>query len=92
MGLKINIDKTKEMDVTKRKEQMKVKVVVRIHTIKLVRSFRYLGRLMSENGKCDAEIRSIIPMVKAVFGQMRRILTNVNLRREIRLRVLKGYI
>ena len=69
-----------------------MKAVIANQTIKQVRSFRYLGSLMSENGKCDAEKRSRIAMGKAKFGQMRGILTNMNLSGEIRLRVLKGYI
>ena len=92
VGLKINIDKTEMMGVAKRREPLKVKVVIGNQTIKQVRSFRYLGSLMGENGKSDAEIRSRIAMGKARFGQMRGILTNVNLSREIRLRVLKVYI
>ena len=92
VGLKINIDRTEVIGVTKRREQLKVKVVIENHIIKQVRSFRYLGSLMSENGKCDAEIRSRIAMGRARFGQMRGILTNMNLSREIRLRALKGYI
>ena len=54
VGLNINIGKTEVMGVTKREEEIKVKVVIGNQTIKQVRSFRYLGSLMSENGKCDA--------------------------------------
>ena len=92
VGLKINIDKTEVMGVTKRKEEMKEKAVRGIQTIKQVRSFKYLGSLMSENGRCDAEIRSRIAMGKARFGQLRGTLTNMNLSREIQRRVLQSYI
>ena len=37
-----------------------MKAVIGNQTIKQVRSFRYLGSLMSENGKCDTEKRSRI--------------------------------
>ena len=60
--------------------------------LKQVRSFRYLGSLVSENGRCDAEIRSRIGIGKANFGQMRGILTNMSLSIEVRLRILKSYI
>ena len=37
-----------------------MEAVIGNQTIKQVRSFRYLGSLMSENRKCDAEKRSRI--------------------------------
>ena len=47
--------------------------------IKQVSSFRYLGSLVEENGKCDAEIKARIGMAKANFGKMRDLLTNMSL-------------
>ena len=49
VGLKINVGKIEVKDVTKRKEQMKVMVVIGNKKIKQNRSFRYLGNLVSEN-------------------------------------------
>ena len=92
VGLKINIGKTEVMGVTKRKEQLRVNVNVGGEAVKQVRTFRYLGSLMDEDGRCDAEIRSRIGMGKANFGQMRRILTSMSLSIGIRLRILKCYI
>ena len=92
VGLKINIGKTEVMGVTKRKEQLRVNVNVGGQAVKQVRSFRYLGSLVDEDGRCDAEIRSRIGMGKTNFGQMRRILTSRNLSTGIRLRILKTYI
>ena len=92
MGLKINIGKTEVMGVTKRKEQLRVNVNIDGQAVKQVRSFRYLGALVDEDGRCDAEIRSRIGMAKANFGEMRRILTDLNLGIGIRIRTLKCYI
>ena len=68
MGLKINIGKTEVMGITKSKGQLRVVVDIGGQTVKQVSSFRYLGSLVSEDGKCDAEIRSRIAMGKARFG------------------------
>ena len=92
MGLKINIGKTEVMGIPKSKGQLRVVVNIGGQTVKKVSSFRYLGSLVSEDGKCDAEIRSRIAMGKARFGQMRRILTSMSLSSEVRLRLLKSYI
>ena len=92
VGLRINIGKTEVMGVTKKKDQLRVNVRIGGQAVKQVKSFRYLGSLVDEDGRCDAEIRSRIGMAKANFGQMRRILTSLNLSRGIRLRILKSYI
>ena len=92
MGLKINIGKREVMGITKRKGQLTVVVNIGGQRVKQVSSFRYLGSLVSEDGKCDAEIRSRIAMGKARFGQMRRILTSMSLSSEVQLRLLKSYI
>ena len=55
-------------------------------------SFRYLGSLVCEDGKCEREISSIIGMGKATFGQIRTILTNLGIGIETRMRLLKTYV
>ena len=58
VGLKINIGKSEVMGVTKTKEPLRVNVIVSRQVLKHVRAFRYLGSLVSEDIRCDAEIRS----------------------------------
>ena len=90
--MKINIGKTEVMGVTKRTEQLRVEAYVNGKEVRQVSSFRYLGSLISENGRCDAEIKSRIAMAKGNFGKMRRILTNLSLGMNICLRLLKCYV
>ena len=92
IGLKINIGKTEVMGMTKRTEQLRVEAHVNGEAVRQVSSFRYLGSLISEDGRCDAEIKSRIAMAKSNFGKMRRILTNLSLGMNIRLRLLKCYV
>ena len=47
---------------------------------------------MCEDEKSDSEIRSIIAMGKAAFGQVRTILTNLGIGPETRMRLLKTYV
>ena len=56
-----------------------------------VSSFRYLGRLVCEDGKCDSEIWSKITIGKAAFGQIKTILTNLGIGIGTRMRQLKTY-
>ena len=92
IGLKINIGKTEVMGVTKRTEQLRVEAHVNGEAVRQVSSFRYLGSLISEDGRSDAEIKSRVAMAKGNFGKMRRILTNMSLGMNIRLRLLKCYV
>ena len=52
IGLKINIGKTEVMGVTKRTEQMRVDAHVKGEAVRQVSYFRYLGSLISEDGRC----------------------------------------
>ena len=65
--------------VTKRKEQLRVEAYVNGKSVRQVSFLIYLGSLIFEDGRCDAEIKSRIAMAKANFGKMRRILTNLSL-------------
>ena len=57
-----------------------------------VRAFRYLGSLVTDDGKCDSEIRLRIAMGKAAFGQMRTILRNLGIGMQTKMRLLKAYV
>ena len=57
-----------------------------------VGKFRYLGSLISEDGRCDTEITTRIAISKSNFGKMRKLLTNMSLSVELRVRLLKTYI
>ena len=92
IGLKINIGKTAVMGLTKKTEQLRVEAHVNGEAVRQVSFFRYLGSLISEDGRCDAEIKSRIAMAKGNFGKMRRILTNLSLGMNIRLKLLKCYV
>ena len=71
--------KTKVLGLTKRRKQLEVNVTLEGRALEQVSSFRYLGSLVCEDGKCDREIRLRIAMLKAAFGQMRTILTNLSI-------------
>ena len=78
--------------VTKRRERLPVNVALAGETINQVATFRYLGSVVSEDGRCEAEIRTRIGMAKGNFGKIRNVLTNLRLDAKLILRILKCYI
>ena len=79
IGLNINIGKSEVIWVTKKTEQLRVEAHVIGEAVRQVISFRYLASIISDDGRCDAEIQSRIAMAKSNFGKMRRIQTNLRL-------------
>ena len=92
VGLRINVAKTEVMGITKRRERLMVNLNIEGAALYQVDKFRYLGSLVSEDGRCDDEIRARIGMAKSDFGSMRRILTNMSLGGQLRLRLLRCYV
>ena len=91
-GLKINIGKTEVMGLTKRSEELPVNISLRGGTLNQVNSFRYLGSLVADDGRCDSDIRGRIGMAKTTFGQIRKILVSLSINIRTRIRVLKAYV
>ena len=51
----------------------------RDNTIKQVHKFNYLGSLLTENGKCDEEIKKRIGMATDAFQKLQKIVKNSKL-------------
>ena len=92
LGLRINISKTEVMGVTIRRERLPVSITVAGESLNQVATFKYLGCVLSEDGRCKSEIRARIGMAKANFGEIRKLLTNPSLDAQLRLRMLRCYI
>src|ERR1700759_1546379 len=71
-GMKINIKKTKVMRVSR-----EGKVNIRINDTKLeqVKSFKYIGHTITDDGRCETEIKCRIAQTKEAFGNRKELLT-----------------
>ena len=72
--MRINVKKTKVMKVT-REGQGKVSIVIDGQQLEQVSSFKYLGRWITEDGKCELEVRTRIARAKEAFSKRRELLT-----------------
>ena len=91
-GLHMNIRKTKSMLFSKQKEIPPISIVVNGQTVEQVKHFQYLGALVTEDGKCESEIKRRIALAKSKFSNMRSILTCHDLPLRTKVRLTKCYI
>ena len=92
MGLSLNVKKTECMVVSKKSSNPRCSLVSKGEHIKQVTKFKYLGYLITSDGRCTTEIRKRIAMAKETFQKMKPILTNRNVTMTTKTRILKTYI
>ena len=72
----MNVKKTKSMVFSRNKDIPKLKLLINGNEIERVKSFQYLGALVTEDGKCECELNKRIAVAKNNFAKMSRILTD----------------
>src|SRR5688572_5890685 len=90
-GLSINIKKTECM-VKSKKISPKCELNLDGSKIKQVENFIYLGSLITEDGRCDGEIKRRIALAKDAFQKLENILLNRKLSIEVKKRILDCYV
>ena len=86
-GTDINVrpGKTEVMRSTKRREDLDVNILLNGMVVPKVYNYTYLG-------KTESEVIKRIGMAKTSFGNVRKVLTNMDSKFEIRLRLLKCFV
>ena len=100
--LDITIEKSEEMGLTLKKTECMVNSKKAIapscnlqskgQQIKLVKKFKYLGYMITSDGKCITEIKKRIATAKDAFQKLSLILKNRNISMTTKFRVLKTYV
>ena len=92
-GMEVNITKTECMVIQKDpKNDNTCNIMIHGEQLKNVESFKYLGSLVTTDGRCNKDIRSRIAQAKQAFMDLRNILRNKQMSFGIRFRVLKCYV
>jgi hypothetical protein len=68
-GVEINVGKTKVMRISR--EQFPVKIMIDQKQLENVESFKYLGSIFTNDGRCTCEIKCRIAMAKAASNKKR---------------------
>ena len=93
-GLQINYGqgKTEVMGLTKRAQDLNVNVNIEGKHITQVEKYKYLGVMVTKDGKCETEVLKRIGMAKSSFNNMRTILTNMKISMKLRIRLVKCFV
>ena len=92
MGLTLNVKKTECMVISKKAIAPSCNLQSRGQQIKLVKKFKYLGYMITSDGKCITEIKKRIATAKDAFQKLSLILKNRNISMTTKFRVLKTYV
>jgi hypothetical protein len=91
-GLSLNSRKTEVMVVSKSENPPTCKIKVEGRDLKQVDTFKYLGTIITSDGRCVTEIKSRVGQAKASFLKMKNILCNQSISIKVRKRTLQCYI
>uniref|UniRef100_A0A8D9EGU9 Craniofacial development protein 2 n=1 Tax=Cacopsylla melanoneura TaxID=428564 RepID=A0A8D9EGU9_9HEMI len=85
-GLKINVKKTKRMDINCRGNE---DIMLDGEIIEKVESFQYLGSVVTTNGGADEDVTQRILKARRAFIQLNPIWKSAQLRRRTKLRIFQ---
>ena len=68
-----NIKKTKVMKVSRKGEGV-INITIDLEILEHVERFKYLGALITSDGRCETEIKTMIGMAKNAFNQRKELL------------------
>jgi len=87
--MEMNVEKTKVMRISR--QPFPVKIVIDQKQLENVESFKYLGSILTNDGKCTGEIKCRIAMAIAAFNKKRALFTST-LDLKLRKKLAKCYI
>ena len=92
-GLKMNTKKTKTMVVRRDLEDgSTAKIKVDGVILEQVKKYQYLGQLITEDGRCEAEIKRRIEIARTNFLKMKNVLTSKRIGISTRKKILYCYV
>jgi len=88
-GMEMNVEKTKAMRISK--QPSPITSMIDQKQLENVESFKYLGSMLTKDGRYTCEIKSRIVMVKAAFNKKKKLFTST-LDLNLRKKQVKCYI
>ena len=91
-GMSINVNKAEYLVVTKQETVPRLTLFLKGNSIKQTKHFRYLGSLISNNGRCANKIKRRIVLAKQAVIDLGYIFRNKKMSFRIRFCLLKCYV
>jgi len=88
-GKEMNVEQTKVIRISR--QPSPVKIMINQKQLENVESFKYLGSILTSDGRCTCEIKCRIAMAKAAFNKERTLFTST-LDLELRKKLVKCYV
>jgi len=85
-GMEINVEKTKVMRISRK--SFPLKIMIDQKQLQDLESFKYLGSILTNDGRCTCEIKCKIAMAKAAFNKKIALFTST-LDLELRKKLVK---
>ena len=92
VGLELNSKKTEVMVLSRKEEPPLINITINSIKLKQRDHFKYLGALVSSDGRNNTEISARIAQAKMMFQKMKTVLTNSHISIQTRKRTLECYI
>jgi hypothetical protein len=73
-GMEVNVEKTKIMRISR--QPSPITIMIDQKQLENVKCFKYLGSMLTEDGKFTCEIKSRIAMEKAAFNKKKNLFTS----------------
>ena len=90
-GLSVNITKTQVMVISKSETQETANITIEGKRLEQVSRFSYLGSIITQNGRCDEDIKTRIIIAKEAFNKVKNLVTNTSISVRLRQRFVKAY-
>ena len=87
----MNVKKTKAM-VVSRQSNVKVNIRVNGQMLEQVHRFEYLGQWISDDGKCEVDVKCRIEVARNSFVKLRDVLASRQINIDLRKRILRCYV
>ena len=83
-GMEMNVEKAKVMRISR--QPSPVTITIDHKQLENVKCFKYLGSMLTDDGRCTCEIKSRIAMAKAALNKKKNLFTSkldLNLRKKL---------
>ena len=91
-GLNINVKKTECMVILKKLPVQRMNLRCGNQMVKQVDSFKYLGSIITEDARCEVEVKKRVAIAKKTCNDMKHLLTNRKISVKTRKNLMKTYV